>query len=44
VVVAGALEDVRVKADVLADALDDDALEIVVVMCPAPLRGRIGAI
>ena len=30
VIVPGALEDLRVEADVLADAFDDDALEVVV--------------
>lgn len=30
VIVAGALENLRVKADALADVLDDDALQIVV--------------
>jgi hypothetical protein len=34
VVVAGELEQPRVEADVLAGALQDDAFQVVILMCP----------
>ena len=40
---AGELEQARVEADVIALALEDDALEVVVVMCPPQLCGRPAA-
>jgi hypothetical protein len=40
VIVAGELEEPGVVADVVADALEDDAFQIVVVLCPRPICGR----
>jgi hypothetical protein len=34
------LEQARVEADVLAGAFEDDAFQVVILLCPPPLCGQ----